>query len=86
MSVMPVQKIQFTDGMRTTVVGVLGTVTSLTLKDFSQLAAAISATLTALYMLFKCYDWVREKIAAYRAKKHLHKAKHRAHIDSSKRG
>ena len=45
--------------MRTTLVGVIGTGASFTLERYSLIMAAASATLTALYMLFKCFDWFR---------------------------
>lgn len=49
------------EAMKTTAIGVIGTGLSLTLEQYSQIASASAATLTALYMLFKCIDWVRTK-------------------------
>ena len=45
--------------MRTTLVGVIGTGASFTLERYSLIMSAAAATLTALYMLFKCIDWFR---------------------------
>lgn len=49
------------DTMKTTLVGIVGTATSITLERYNLMAAAAAATLTALYMLFKCLDWIINK-------------------------
>lgn len=41
------------DTMKTTFVGVLGTATTLTVKQYSDVMAAIAGTLTVAYMLIK---------------------------------
>lgn len=50
--------------MRTLAVGAIGVGTSFTLERYSQWMGAISITLTALYMLFKCIDWMIAKRVA----------------------
>lgn len=65
---MPERSIQFTEGMRTTTVGVIGTVTALTLERYSLMASAVAASATALYMTFKCIDWIIEKRYGKRSK------------------
>jgi hypothetical protein len=59
----------FTKGMKTISVGVLGTAASLTLKEWSDLASALAGVGTFLFMMFKCFDWVRAKFVAKRARK-----------------
>lgn len=46
------------DTLKTLSVGVVGTFSALTLERYSLIASAAAATLTALYMLFKCIDWL----------------------------
>tara|TARA_R110000868_G_scaffold341505_2_gene602367 strand:+ start:943 stop:1155 length:213 start_codon:yes stop_codon:yes gene_type:complete len=52
------------DAMRTLGFGVVGVTASFTLERYSQWMGAISITLTALYMLFKCIDWMIAKRVA----------------------
>lgn len=68
MTEMPI-RFAHNEGMKTTTVGIIGTVTSFTLESYSQMASAVAATITALYMAFKCIDWVVDKILARRARK-----------------
>ena len=52
------------DTMRTLALGAVGIGTSFTLEKYSQWRGAVSITLTALYMLFKCIDWLIVKRVA----------------------
>lgn len=55
--------------MKTTTVGMIGTGATLTLAQYNERIAAIAGTLTALYMLMKCGDWIHGKITAWRQRK-----------------
>ena len=50
--------------MRTLALGAIGIGTSFTLERYSEWMGAISITLTAIYMLFKCIDWLIVKRVA----------------------
>jgi hypothetical protein len=64
-----------TKGMKTILLGVVGTVTSLTLKEWSDLASALAGIGTFLFMMFKCTDWLIAKIIAKRARKRKTRSK-----------
>ena len=48
------------DAMKTSTVGVLGTATTLTLKEFNDVVAAIAGVLTVAYMLTKWIVLIRD--------------------------
>lgn len=60
--------LHYSEGMRTTTVGLIGTGLSISLEQYSRIASAMAATLTAFYMLFKCVDWIIEKRHGKRSK------------------
>jgi len=68
----PEKTAHITEGMKNITVGLLGTGAAITLKQWSDAASAAAATLTAIYMAFKCFDWLRGKYLAYHKKKRKH--------------
>lgn len=59
---MPIRTAITSEGMRTTLVGVIGTGVSITLEQYSQLASAVAATVTAIYMAIKVWHLIRPRI------------------------
>jgi hypothetical protein len=43
---------------------VTGFLATLSLIKYSEIAAAITGTFTALWMMFKCFDWIEARILA----------------------
>lgn len=50
------------DAMKTVIVGAIGGTGTITLAHYNEWMAAVIATLTAVYLAFKCVDWISEKI------------------------
>ena len=66
------------DAMRTTIVGVGGTILSMTLERYSLIASAVAATGTALYMILKCIEIIAPKVVKFldNRKKHRKETSH----------
>lgn len=66
------------DTMKTLLIGAAGTTLSISLEQYSAIASAGAATLTSVYMLFKCIDWMIEKLQRKYRKPAAH-APHKSH-------
>ncbi len=68
------------DAMKTTIVGVGGTMLSMTLERYSLIASAVAATGTAVYMILKCVEilspWAVKFLLNRKNKKTIRKHHH----------